>query len=66
MNVIELKKKAQLPLEYSESIICTDEDINERYNLHVIVPVLWSLIIVFGILGNLNFIRNILCFFKTN
>ena len=51
MNIIELKKNMTTTSEFSESIIYTDEDINERYNLHVIVPVLWSLIIVFGILG---------------
>jgi len=51
MNIIELKKNMTTTSEYSESIIYTDVDINERYNLHVIVPVLWSLIIVFGILG---------------
>jgi hypothetical protein len=27
------------------------EDINQKYNLHIIVPILWSLIIIFGIIG---------------
>ena len=29
-----------------------DMDINRKYHLHIIVPILWSLIIIFGILGS--------------
>lgn len=40
--------------EYTEGAAYADEDINERYNLHIIVPALWSLIIIFGIIGKVS------------
>lgn len=60
-NLTEINTNSTSELDYSDSISDGDEDINERYNLHIIVPVLWSLIIVFGILGILKlFVSNIL------
>lgn len=32
----------------------TNIDINLKYNLHIIVPILWSLIICIGVLGMFN------------
>lgn len=34
-----------------------DVDLNEKYFLHIIVPILWSIIVLFGIIGKWN------CFF---
>ena len=28
------------------------EDINVKYNLNIIVPIIWSLIILMGVVGN--------------
>lgn len=61
MNIsyqLEVRNTTSAYIEYSEGITYADEDINQRYNLHIIVPVLWSLIIIFGIIGNeaLNFV----------
>jgi KISS1 receptor len=35
-----------------DSLTYVEEDINEKYNLHIIVPVIWSFIIVGGVVGN--------------
>ena len=60
-NLTEINTNSTSAIDYSDSISDDGEDINERYNLHIIVPVLWSLIIVFGILGKLKlFVSNIL------
>ena len=60
-NFTEINTNSTSAIDYSDSISDDGEDINERYNLHIIVPVLWSLIIVFGILGKLKlFVSNIL------
>ena len=32
-------------------------DLNAKYNLHLIIPIVWSLIIIFGFLGKIIFFQ---------
>ena len=52
MNTINVSLR--VPLNHSHMEDGDDEDINEKYNLHIIVPILWSIITFLALLGKLN------------